>query len=235
MIRRTVIVVLVCLTLCVVAVWLASYGHVFHYSFSAFGRSTTLLHASDGLFRLLQVTADEAMYFDDFDDKQGNPLRDAVRVRRRRDGQTCLVLSTPDRKDLAAGGRGQFGYRSSMHLVPAGLVIRTTTLPSRVLPIGATGVLPTRPTQTRMQLQSLRVPAWLPVLVLAAYPAAAIGLRAYRRHTPKGKPCCRRCGYNLTGNLDFCHSWDLAGGSAMLNKKRPPCRRDGWDNNHPFR
>ncbi len=201
MIRRTVIVVLLCLTLCVTGVWLASYGHVLQYSFTAFGRSTTLLHASDGLFRLLQVTADEAMYFDDFDDTQGNPLRDAVRVRRRRDGQTCLVLSTPDRKDLAAVGRGQFGYRSSMHLVPAGPVIRTTTLPSRVLPIGATGVLPPRPTQTRMQLQSLRMPAWLPALVLVVYPAAAIGLRVYRRHTQKWKPCCRRCGYNLTGNV----------------------------------
>ncbi len=201
MIRRTVIVVLLCLTLFVTGVWLASYGHVFQYSFTAFGRSTTLLHASDGLFRLLQVTADEAMYFDDFDDTQGNPLRDAVRVRRRRDGETCYVWFTPDRKDLAAVGHGRFGYRSSTCSFPPGNIVYPTTLPGRVLPAGATGVLPTRPTQTRMQLQSLRVPAWLPALALAAYPAAAIGLRAYRRHTPKGRPCCRRCGYNLTGNV----------------------------------
>lgn len=190
MIRRALIVVLLCLTLCVVIIWWASYVHLFHYSFTAFGRSATLLHASDGLLRVLQATADEAVYFDD-------TQRDSMRVRRRRDGLTCFVCVTPDRKALAAAGLGQFGYRSSTHVVPPGNVPRistyTTTVPSHVLL--------TSPTQTRMQLQSLRVPAWFPALALAAYPVAAMGRSAYRRHRQKGKPCCRQCGYNLTGNV----------------------------------
>jgi len=43
-------------------------------------------------------------------------------------------------------------------------------------------------------------PLWLPAMLLAIPPAAAVG-RALRRRRPEGRGLCRHCGYDLTGNV----------------------------------
>ena len=58
-----------------------------------------------------------------------------------------------------------------------------------------------RMTAMRVRKRFIRLPLWMPLLLLATYPAIAFIRGPLRRWRRRRKGLCLKCGYSLTGNV----------------------------------